>query len=122
MDYIHVNEMEFYGYHGALAEENVLGQRFRASVSLAIELAEAGRTDDLSKTVNYAEVYDICRAIIEGKPRKLIETLAEEIAGAVLKKFSSQVQGVKVVLIKPDPPIPGHYNSVSVEITRGHFE
>ena len=122
MDYIHVNEMEFYGYHGALAEENVLGQRFRASVSLAIELAEAGRTDDLSKTVNYAEVYDICRAIIEGEPRKLIETIAEDIAGAILKKFSSQVQGLKVVLIKPDPPIPGHYTSVSVEITRGRFE
>lgn len=121
MDYIHVNEMEFYGYHGALAEENVLGQRFRANVSLAIDLAEAGRTDNLSKTVNYAEVFEVCESIIEGEPRKLIEALAEDIASTILDKFSWQVKGVRVVLIKPDPPIRGHYASVSVEITRGKF-
>lgn len=121
MDYIHVNEMEFYGYHGALAEENVLGQRFRANVSLAIDLAEAGRTDNLLKTVNYAEVFEVCESIIEGEPRKLIETLAEDIASTILNKFSLQVKGVRVVLIKPDPPIRGHYASVSVEITRGKF-
>ncbi|MBD7986332.1 dihydroneopterin aldolase [Sporosarcina sp. Sa2YVA2] len=121
MDYIHVNEMEFYGYHGALAEENVLGQRFRANVSLAIDLAEAGKTDNLLKTVNYAEVFEVCESIIEGEPRKLIEALAEDIASTILDKFSWQVKGVRVVLIKPDPPIRGHYASVSVEITRGKF-
>lgn len=121
MDYIHVNEMEFYGYHGALVEENVLGQRFRANVSLAIDLAEAGRTDNLSKTVNYAEVFEVCESIIEGEPRKLIEALAEDIASTILDKFSWQVKGVRVVLIKPDPPIRGHYASVSVEITRGKY-
>ncbi|WP_432363005.1 dihydroneopterin aldolase [Sporosarcina sp. UB5] len=121
MDYIHLNEMEFYGYHGALKEENVLGQRFRANVSLAVDLAEAGETDDLKKTVNYAEVFEVCRTVVEGKPRKLIESVAEEISRLILQKFAGQVHGVRVVLIKPDPPIAGHYASVSVEITRGQF-
>lgn len=121
MDYIHLNEMEFYGYHGALKEENVLGQRFRANVSLAVDLAEAGATDDLSKTVNYAEVFEVCRSVIEGEPRKLIESVAEEISRLILQKYAVQVRGVRVVLIKPDPPIQGHYASVSVEITRGQF-
>lgn len=121
MDYIHLNEMEFYGYHGALMEENVLGQRFRANVSLAVDLAEAGASDDLEKTVNYAEVFDVCRIVVEGEPRKLIESVAEEIARVILEKFAGRVRGVRVVLIKPDPPIPGHYASVSVEITRGRF-
>ncbi|GEN85094.1 dihydroneopterin aldolase [Sporosarcina luteola] len=121
MDYIHLNEMAFYGYHGALKEETVLGQRFRASVSLAVDLAEAGLTDDLKKTVNYAEVFDVCRSVVEGQPRKLIESVAEEIARLVMEKFSTQVKGVRVVLIKPDPPIAGHYASVSVDITRGQF-
>lgn len=121
MDYIHLNEMAFYGYHGALPEETKLGQRFRVSVSLATDLAEAGTTDELDKTVNYAEVYQLCRAIVEGEPVKLIETVAERIAAEVLKAFGAKVSGVRVVLIKPDPPIPGHYTSVAVDITRGRF-
>ncbi|MFX3673715.1 MAG: dihydroneopterin aldolase [Paenisporosarcina sp.] len=121
MDYIHVNEMEFWGYHGVFQEENKLGQRFRVSLSLAVSLKAAGETDSLEETVNYAEAYTICREIVEGEPVKLIETLAERIASKVLATFNGLVKGCKVVLIKPDPPIPGHYQSVSIEITRGEF-
>ena len=121
MDYIHLNEMEFYGYHGALPEETRLGQRFRVTVSLATDLSGAGKTDELDKTVNYAEVYNVCRSVVEGKPVKLIETVAETIAEEIAKNFADKVFGVRVVLVKPDPPIPGHYSSVSVEITRGRF-
>lgn len=121
MDYIHLNEMAFYGYHGALAEETKLGQRFRVTVSLATSLQEAGKTDNLDKTVNYAEVYELVEKIVEGKPVKLIETVAENIASEVLSRFDQKVTGVRVVLVKPDPPIRGHYDSVSVDITRGQF-
>ena len=121
MDYIHLNEIEFYGYHGALPEETRLGQRFRVTVSLATDLSAAGKTDELDKTVNYAEVYSVCQSVVEGKPVKLIETVAETIAEEIAKNFADKVFGVRVVLVKPDPPIPGHYSSVSVEITRGHF-
>lgn len=66
MDYIHLKDMQFYGYHGVLAAETTLGQRFRANVSLAVDMTKAGETDDLSYTVNYAEVYALCRDIVEG--------------------------------------------------------
>ena len=122
MDYIHLNDMEFYGYHGALPEEKKLGQRFRVTVSLATSLEEAGLTDDLDKTVNYAEVYELCKMVVEGEPVKLIETVAEIIANGILESYPEKVSGIRVVLVKPDPPIPGHYTSVSVDITRGRFE
>ena len=122
MDYIHLNEMQFYGYHGVLPEENKIGQRFGMTVSLATDLSKAGETDDLDKTVNYAEVYMICRDIVEGAPVKLIETVAEEVAKAILTSYSDKVLGVRINLVKPDPPIQGHYASVSVEITRGVFK
>ncbi len=121
MDYIHLNEMSFYGYHGALAEENKLGQRFRVTVSLATDLQEAGETDNLDKTVNYAEAYAICEEIVEGEAVKLIETVAEKISTALLAAYPEKIMGVRVVLVKPDPPIKGHYDSVSVDITRGRF-
>lgn len=122
MDYIHLNEMAFYGYHGVLPEETKLGQRFGLTVSLATDLSAAGKSDDLDKTVNYAEVYDICRGIVEGEPVKLIEAVAEKVANAILNEYPEKVSGVRVVLIKPDPPIAGHYASVSVDITRGLFK
>lgn len=121
MDYIHLNDMEFYGYHGALPEENKLGQRFRLTVSLATDLAEAGQTDDLSKTISYAEVFEMCRDIVEGEAVHLIETVAETVAGTIMTDFAEKVIGVRVLLVKPDPPIPGHYSSVAVEIKRGRF-
>lgn len=121
MDYIHLREMEFYGYHGVLQEETKLGQRFRATVSLAVSTKKAGETDNLQHTVSYVEVYELCKDIIEGKPYQLIEAVAERIASTILEKYEGQVYGCRVELIKPDPPIPGHYKEVAVEIVRGHY-
>lgn len=121
MDYIHVKEMQFYGAHGVLPEETVLGQRFRANVSLAVDIKKAGETDDLNATVSYVGVYDICQEVIEGKPYKLIEAVAETVASRILEAYAGQVFGVRVEIIKPDPPIRGHYKEVAVEIVRGTF-
>ena len=119
MDYIYLNDLEFYGYHGALPEETKLGQIFRVTVTLACDLKEAGDTDNLEATVNYAEVYEICKEIVEGKPFLLIESVAEKIAGQILRTYTGKVSGCKIHVVKPNPPIPGHYASVAVEITRG---
>ncbi len=121
MDYIHVKDMEFYGYHGVLPEETKLGQRFRVTLSIASNLQHAGETDNLDHTVSYAEVYEVCKEIVEGTPFKLIEAVAEKIAQEILKTFQAYVSGIRVEVIKPDPPIPGNYKEVSVEITRGVF-
>ncbi|MEK5230296.1 dihydroneopterin aldolase [Lysinibacillus sp. FSL K6-0232] len=121
MDYIHLKDMQFYGYHGVLAAETTLGQRFRANVSLAVDMTKAGETDDLNYTVNYAEVYALCRDIVEGEPFKLIEALAVKVANTILTTYTDKVKGVRVELIKPDPPIHGYYKEVSVEVTRGEF-
>lgn len=121
MDYIHLKDMQFYGYHGALPEENVLGQRFRVSVSLAVDTQKAGQTDDLEDTVNYVDVYNICKEVMEGKPFKLIEAVAETISSSILTTYKGIVFGCRIEVIKPDPPIPGHYKEVSVDIVRGRF-
>ena len=122
MDYIHVRDMQFFGYHGVLREETVLGQRFRASVSLAVDIRKAGETDNLEHTVSYVGVYDICKEVIEGKPYQLIEAVAETVASRILSQYEGQVMGCRVEIIKPDPPIPGHYKEVAVEIVRGTFQ
>jgi dihydroneopterin aldolase len=109
--------MEFYGYHGVFPEENKLGQRFFVDLSVSLDLRQAGLTDDLENSVNYGQLFSVCQEIVEGKPFKLVETVAEQIAGRILQEFQL-VDEITVKVVKPDPPIPGHYQSVAIEITR----
>ncbi|HYK74910.1 MAG TPA: dihydroneopterin aldolase [Pseudoneobacillus sp.] len=117
MDKISVNQMQFFGYHGVFPEETRLGQRFIVDLDVFCDLHQAGMSDDLNYSVNYAELYTVSKDIVEGEPFQLIEAVAEKIANVVLEKFL-KVNEVTVKVIKPDPPIPGYYQSVSVEITR----
>ncbi|MEH7335639.1 dihydroneopterin aldolase [Neobacillus drentensis] len=117
MDKIFVNQMEFYGYHGVFPEETRLGQRFIVDLNVSLELKRAGETDELQHSVNYGELYQLCKEIVEGTPFKLLEAVAEKLAGSILAAFPL-IDKVTVKVIKPDPPIPGHYKSVAVEITR----
>ncbi|MEZ0118056.1 UNVERIFIED_ORG: dihydroneopterin aldolase [Heyndrickxia coagulans] len=117
MDKIYIHDMEFYGYHGVLPEENKLGQRFRVSIELGLDLKRAGETDRLEETVSYADVYTSVKNIVEGQPFKLVEAVAEKLAASILALYE-KVAEVTVKVTKPDPPIPGHYKSVAVEITR----
>jgi 7,8-dihydroneopterin aldolase/epimerase/oxygenase len=117
VDKIHVNQMEFYGYHGVFPEETRLGQRFAMDLTVELDLSTAGKSDELEHSINYADLYQVCKEIVEGKPYKLVEAIAEKIACTILDRFSL-VEACHVKVIKPDPPIPGHYKSVAVEITR----
>lgn len=117
MDKIYLNELEFYGYHGVLPEENRLGQRFVLNLIIESDLREAGQNDDLAKTINYADVYGDCKQIMETEKYELIEAVAERLASVLLDQYQL-IKRVTVKVIKPDPPIPGHYHSVAVEITR----
>ncbi|MBP1944391.1 dihydroneopterin aldolase [Bacillus luteolus] len=112
-----MNRMEFYGYHGVFPEENKLGQRFIVDLVVELDLKTAGMTDQLEYTVNYGELYNFCKDIVEGQPYKLLESVAEQLTSKILKEFPL-INTVTVKMIKPDPPIPGHYQSVAVEITR----
>ncbi|HAA6746256.1 TPA_asm: dihydroneopterin aldolase [Listeria monocytogenes] len=117
MDKIYLNELVFYGYHGVLKEETKLGQTFRVSLILGLSAKKAGISDSVEDTVSYADVYETVKEIVEGKPFKLIEALAEKIASEVLTGYPL-LEEVTVKLIKPNSPIPGHYDSVAVEIER----
>jgi len=117
VDKIALNKMEFYGYHGVFQEETKLGQRFIIDLEVEADLQQAGTTDNLEYSINYGQLYFDVKEIVEGEPFKLIEAVAEAIAKKMLNSYN-RIQSVMVRVIKPDPPIPGHYQSVSVEILR----
>lgn len=117
MDKILLNKMQFYGFHGLFPEENKLGQRFNVDVELFADLKKAGQTDNMMDSVHYGHAFDVVKKIVEGEPKNLIEAVAEKIATELLSQFEL-LHACKVTVVKPDPPIPGHYQSVAVEIYR----
>ena len=121
LDEITLTGMEFFGHHGCLAEEQRLGQRFLVDLTMGLPLAKAGRTDDLQATVNYAEVYARVRAIVEGEPARLLETVAERICDCVLRDFAL-VQMVTVTVHKPGAPIAGILREAALTLHRRRGE
>ena len=54
--------------------------------------------DDLAKTIDYAQVCERISHLAGARPRRLIETLADEVAGLILEEF--EVRFVEVQLRK----------------------
>ncbi len=105
-DHVLLEGLRFYAYHGVNPEERAQGQRFTVDVRLATDLREAGRTDDLRRTINYSAAFKRVRAIVEGPPRDLIEAVAEEIAEALLADFPA-ARSVTVTVRKPEVALKG---------------
>ncbi|MGI5823021.1 MAG: dihydroneopterin aldolase [Dethiobacteria bacterium] len=114
-DKIILQNMEFYAYHGVLAAEKELGQRFQVSVTLFCSLQQAGRSDLLTASLDYSRIYREVQKIVEGRRFNLLETLAETIAARLL---TLGARAVRVKVKKMHPPLPGRLDFAAVEIFR----
>lgn len=96
----------FYAHHGVMKEEHRLGGRFEVDVSMSVDVDEAAKEDDLSKTVDYERIYQLVKNIVLGNRFYLIERLALLIARQVLDEHPL-VHSVEVTVRKPNPPVGG---------------
>jgi dihydroneopterin aldolase len=49
--------LKFHGFHGVKPEERALGQKFLIDVDAWMDLQAAGKSDCLSDTISYTEIY-----------------------------------------------------------------
>jgi len=117
LDRIGVTRIAVFGRHGVLPQEAVLGQRFYISLEARLDLAPAGRSDDVAHTVSYADLTQIAVEIATERRFNLIEALAETIAATILDRFAP-VEAITVRVDKPSAPVPAILDGVSIEITR----
>lgn len=115
-DAIHLRGLEYYAYHGALAEEQLIGQRFVIDMDLMFDLRKAGTSDSVQDTIHYGEVYEVIKSCVCSEKYQLIERLAEVIAQQVLDQFACK--SVRVEVHKPQAPVAGIFRDISVEIWR----
>jgi dihydroneopterin aldolase len=118
-DRLRLMGMRFMARHGVLAHEKVDAQAFEVDLVLHADLADAAERDELEATVDYAALFDLVRALVEGPSVDLVEALAGRIATAVLAATDPRlVTAVEVRVRKPDAPIDGTFDTVEVAISR----
>lgn len=121
MEKIVMKNLGFYAYHGAMSEENVLGQKFFLDVELICDIAEAGYSDDVLDTVHYGEVYETIKNVMENERYDLIEKVAQRIIDDIFEKFE-KVKEIEVAVKKPEAPVPGIYDYFGVTFRRKRKE
>ena len=116
MDQIRIENLEVYCHHGVLKEETVLGQKFLVALILYTDTKKAGHSDDLSYSIDYAEISHFVEEKRKEKNYQLIEAAAEQLAGELLRKFRA-LEKICVEIKKPWAPIllPIDYVSVTIE-------
>ncbi|MBU0701142.1 dihydroneopterin aldolase [bacterium] len=117
MDKIIIKGIDFYGFHGVSQAEQELGQRFIVDIELELPLNKAGKSDQLTDTVNYCEIYSLIKEKGQQRRYALLEALASDMAESILKGFAL-IERVSVCIKKPHAPIGGVIEYVEIRISR----
>ena len=116
-DRILIDRIAVFAHHGVLPEEAQNGQTFYLSLDCRLDLRDAGRTDDLNRTVNYAELAVLARDVATTRRFALIEALADTIARLALDRFVL-LDAITVRIDKPSAPIDATFETVAVVVER----
>ncbi|RMH68989.1 MAG: dihydroneopterin aldolase [Gemmatimonadetes bacterium] len=116
MDKITLKGMRFYGYHGVYEVEREMGQFFEVDVELYGDFRQAAISDDLADTIDYGAIYETTQHAITTHKYKLLEAVAEHIAGDIMA--GHDVSKVCVRVRKKTVPVLGYLDYVEAEITR----
>ncbi len=116
-DQISITGIKAFGYHGVLPHEAIEGQEFIIDLVINLDLQAASQSDDLSQTINYADLTQIVHENIIGERVALIERLAGRIADEI-KGAYKEIQSVSVTVHKPHAPVSVDFADIAVTITR----
>lgn len=108
-----IEDLKIYAYHGVLPEEKIIGTYYLLNLEVHADLWKATETDNLSDTINYAEI----NAIIQ-EEFKIPSKLMEHVAGRIMDRINNnfrQLSFIKIKITKTNPPMPGEMRGVSVE-------
>lgn len=89
LDWLRLTRIQAYGHLGVTQKERDLGQRIEADVELAYAPTAKRRPDVIDDAIDYEEVHRVVRSQISMARCRLLETLAEELALALIQEFDS---------------------------------
>lgn len=113
MSAIEIKGLTVWAKHGVLPSEKVNEQPFVFDIFMDCDISAAALSDDVSDTVDYAQVCALVEKSCKKDCYNLIERLAAETANDILKAFPA-LNGVQVTVHKPQAPVPQVFGDVSV--------
>jgi len=117
MDTIALPRIPVRAHVGVTDDERGGAQDLFVDVTLHLDLAAAGRSDDLDDTVDYDAVCALIEEVVGVRAFHLIETVAQAVADAVLQRFTLTEISVRVE--KPGALTHRGVPFAAVEIRRG---
>lgn len=96
MDKLIIHGLELWLKVGCTEAERAFPQRLEMDVTLELPLSAAGKSDDLSQSVDYAAVAEALRQKLTPHAFHLVEAVAEQAADVVLWKYKPQAVTVRL--------------------------
>ena len=115
-DRIELRGLRIVATHGVLEHEQHSPQPFELDIDLLVDTSASAGSDDLADTADYGAAVSRAHAIVAGRSHLLIESLASEVAEAMLE--DPHVREATVTLRKLRPPVPFDLASAAVKLTR----
>lgn len=116
-DFVLIEGLEVETVIGVYDWERTIEQRLVVDLAMAWDNARPARVDDVALALDYGAVSDYVREFMASHHPALLETLAEELAGALLARFG--MPGLRLTIRKPGA-VP-QARSVGITIERGQL-
>lgn len=112
MNYLFINNMRFYAFHGVMANEGLVGGDYSVSFKIGYDFSKAAQTDDIESAIDYGYVYQLVKEEMN-QPSRLIEHLAQRIQDRIVKVFP-MIKTMETSVTKYNPPIEGVMDSATI--------
>jgi FolB domain-containing protein len=93
---ISIVDLEVFYRVGVPDEERAKPQRLLLTIEMEFDCAKAAKTDSIADTIDYFAVSQRLLKFGEGQSWKLIEKLAADIQGMILREFRPQSISIEV--------------------------
>ena len=114
-DHILLEGIQISAALGTTAAERRMRRPVRVDLEVETDLRVAGKSDRIGDTFPYERIFEIVADVAGNREHRLVEALAEGIAGALLGRFPATA--VTVTVRKPKP-IAGVLDHAGVRIHR----
>ncbi len=112
-DALHISDLRVWAHVGVLDHERRDGQWFSLDLSMRLDLDDAARNDDLSRSADYSLAVQAVQSLVNSLQCQTIEHFSERVL-ALLEELYGPVP-MRVLLRKCAAPIPGFGGTVAVE-------
>ena len=95
-------------------KQKIFADEYLIDLKLKVDISKAARTDEVTDTVNYAEVHQVIKNEM-AVPSKLLE----HVSGRIIQKLFDQfpcIEEIELRLSKRNPPMGADIESAGIEL------